>query len=56
MNVTVDFARHGKRVERKKIKRGKIPRRQAVSREEIIEYMKENYNLKLIEKKAKEQD
>lgn len=50
LNVTVDFVRPGKRVERKKIKRGKIPRRQEVKKEEIIAYMQKNYNLKFKEK------
>ncbi len=55
LNVTVDFAKPGKRVEMKKIKRGKIPRKQEVKKEEIIEYMKKNYNLNIIEKKSKEE-
>ena len=43
LGVTVDFARKGKRVARKKIKRGKLPVRQAVTKEEIIKYMEENF-------------
>lgn len=50
LNVTVDFARPGKRVIRKKIKQGRFPRRQEVTREEIIEYMIKHYNIKLKEK------
>lgn len=50
LNVTVDFIRPGKRVSIRKIKRGKIPRRQDVTKEEIIEYMIKNYDLKLKEK------
>jgi large subunit ribosomal protein L5 len=46
-NVTVVFSRKGKRVERRKIKRGSLPKRQHVKAEEIIEYMKKNYNLKI---------
>ncbi len=53
LNVTVDFVRAGKRVERKKIKRGKIPARQRVTCEEIAEYMIKNYGIKLKEKKEK---
>ena len=43
LNVTVSFIRAGARVKRKKIKRGKIPRRQIVSPKEIINYMEENF-------------
>ncbi|MBU3913516.1 MAG: 50S ribosomal protein L5, partial [Nanoarchaeota archaeon] len=50
LNVTVDFVRPGKRVKRKKIKQGKIPRRQEVKREEIIEFMTKNYKINLKEK------
>ena len=54
LNVTVDFARPGGRVKLKKIKRGKIPRRQDVSKEEIIEYMKKNFDTKIKMKGEKE--
>lgn len=50
LNVTVDFTRAGSRVKLKKIKTGRIPRRQDVKGEEIIEYMKKNFNIKLKEK------
>lgn len=53
LNVTVVFKRKGKRVEIKKIKRGKIPRRQRVSKQEIIEYMKNNFQTKILEKQSK---
>ena len=46
-NVSVAFKRKGKRVELKKAKRGKIPKRQRVTKEEIIIFMKENFNIKL---------
>ncbi len=42
-DVTVVFKRTGKRVKLKKVKRGKIPKRQAISREEIIKFMEENF-------------
>jgi len=42
-DVTVVFKRTGKRVKLKKIKRGKIPKRQAISREEIIKFMEDNF-------------
>ena len=53
LNVTVDFVRPGKRIIRKKIKAGKIPRRQDVKKEEIIEYIKKNFNVKIKEKEVK---
>jgi len=43
LNVTVDFERKGKRIERRKIKEGKSPKKQAVTREEIMDYMKNNF-------------
>jgi len=51
LNVTVDFVRQGKRVERKKIKSGKMPRKQDVKKEEIIKFMQENFNIKIIGEK-----
>ena len=45
-NVTVVFARAGLRVKRKKIKSGDIPKRQFVSKEEIMNYMKEVFKTK----------
>jgi large subunit ribosomal protein L5 len=48
LNVTVVFVRTGIRVKRKKIKSGKFPLRQNVTKEEIINYMKENFKTKII--------
>jgi large subunit ribosomal protein L5 len=45
-NTTVVFSRAGIRVKLKKIKRGEIPKRQHVSKEEIINYMKEAFKTK----------
>lgn len=56
LNVTVNFERKGKRVERKKIKRASIPRKQQVTREEIIEYMRKNFETKIESKKSKEEE
>jgi len=50
LEATIVFARAGKRVELKKIKRGKI-RRQDVSPKEIIELMKEKFKTKVIGRK-----
>jgi len=56
LNVTLDFERKGKRVERKKIKQGHIPRKQQVTQEEIIEYMTRNFQTKIEKKKSKEEE
>ncbi|MEK6873320.1 MAG: 50S ribosomal protein L5 [Nanoarchaeota archaeon] len=44
-NVVVVFSRKGKRVSIKKIKRGRLPERQHVTKEEIVKFMKENFNV-----------
>jgi len=43
LNVTVVFERSGLRVRRRKIKRGKIPLKQHVLKQEIIEFMKNKF-------------
>ena len=43
LDVTVVFKRAGKRIRLKKMKKGKIPARQTISREEIIKYMEEKF-------------
>ncbi len=43
LDVTVVFTRTGKRINKKKIKRGKIPKRQNISKEEIIKFMEEKF-------------
>ena len=48
LDVTVTFKRAGKRVKIKKIKSGKIPKRQNVSKDEIIKFMKENFKTKFV--------
>ena len=42
-DVTIVFKRAGRRVRLKKSKRGKIPKRQVISREEIIKFMEDNF-------------
>lgn len=44
LDVTVVFKRAGRRVRIRKAKAGKIPKRQTITREEIIKFMEENYN------------
>ena len=46
-DITVVFTRQGRRVKIKKIKRGKIPIKQNVSKEEIINFMEKNFNVEI---------
>ncbi len=48
LDVTVTFKRAGRRVKLKKIKRGRTPKKQNVSKEEVIKFMEENFNTKFI--------
>jgi large subunit ribosomal protein L5 len=43
LDVTVVFKRTGRRVKLKKIKRGKIPKRQIIIKGEIIKFMEDNF-------------
>ena len=47
LSVTAVFTRPGVRVKRRKIKRSKIPKKQHVSQEEIIEFMGENFDTEI---------
>ncbi len=47
LNVTASFIRAGVRVKRKKLKRGKLPRKQQVTPEEITKFLEENFNTKV---------
>jgi len=47
-DVTVTFKRAGKRTKLKKIKQGKIPKRNEASREEIIKFMEEKFKTNFI--------
>ena len=42
-DVTIVFKRSGRRVRLKKIKQGKIPNKQDISKEEIIKFMEEHF-------------
>ena len=50
LDVTIVFKRAGRRVRIRKIKRGKIPKRQEITKEEIIKYMEENFGTEFIGK------
>ncbi|MCA9487663.1 MAG: 50S ribosomal protein L5 [Nanoarchaeota archaeon] len=43
LDVTVVFKRSGRRVGLRKIKKGKVPERQRIPKEEIIKFMEENF-------------
>ncbi len=42
-DVTIVFKRAGRRVRLRKIKKGKIPKRQVITREEIIKFMEDKF-------------
>jgi len=44
-DVTIVFKRTGRRVGLRKIKRGKVPSRQHIPKEEIIKFMEENFKV-----------
>ena len=48
LDVTVTFKRAGKRIKLKKIKMGKVPKKQNVSKGEIIKFMEENFKTKFV--------
>lgn len=47
LNVTASFIRAGVRVKRKKLKHGKLPRKQHVTPEEIVKFLEENFSTKV---------
>lgn len=49
LDVSVAFVKPGKRVIRKKIKRGRLPKKQNISAEEILEFMQRKFNVKIKE-------
>ncbi len=50
MNVNIAFARPGMRVSTRKAKRGRVPQKHSViSKDEIIDYVKKNFNVEVVE-------
>ncbi len=49
MDISVLLRRKGARVERRRVKRQKVPKRHRVTRDEGIEFMKAKYNLEVVE-------
>jgi large subunit ribosomal protein L5 len=47
-DITIVFKRAGKRVGSKKIKKSKIPKKQRISKEEIIKFMEENFQTEFV--------
>lgn len=47
-DVTVVFKKAGKRVKLKKIKKGKLPEKQIVKKQEIIKFMEEKFQTKFV--------
>ncbi len=43
LDITVAFKRSGRRVKLKKIKKGRFPRKQMISKEEIIKFMEDHF-------------
>jgi len=48
LDITVVFKRVGRRVKLKKIKRGKIPKKQNISKKEIIKFMEDAFQTKFV--------
>ncbi len=48
LDVTIVFKRTGRRVRLKKIKKGKVPKRQNITKEEIIKFMEDEFKTKFI--------
>jgi len=48
LDVTVVFKRAGRRVKLRKIKRGRIPKRQLISKQEIIKFMEEKFKTEFV--------
>ena len=48
LDVTVVFKRAGRRVKLRKIKKGRIPKRQIITKEEIIKFMEEKFQVEFI--------
>ena len=48
LDITVVFKRTGRRVKLKKIKKGKIPKRQVITKQEIIKFMEDNFQTKFL--------
>ena len=50
LDITVVFKRTGRRVRLRKIKTGRVPKRQVITKEEIIKFMEDHFQTKFIGK------
>jgi large subunit ribosomal protein L5 len=50
LDVTVVFKRTGRRVKLRKIKRGKTPKKQMITKKEIIKFMEDNFQVEFVGK------
>jgi large subunit ribosomal protein L5 len=48
LDVTVTFKRAGRRVKLRKIKKGRMPKRQIISKEDIIKFMEDNFEVEFV--------
>jgi large subunit ribosomal protein L5 len=48
-DIAVVFTRKGKRVKLKKVKQGKYPKKQNVTKEEIVEYIQKNLGVEVVQ-------
>ena len=48
LDVTIVFKRAGRRIKLKKIKKGRVSKKQIISREEIIKFMEDNFQTRFI--------
>ena len=48
MNITTTLERPGYRISRRRIRRTKIPRKIAITRQEAVQFMKEKFNVELV--------
>lgn len=48
MDITITMERPGYRVKRRKIKRGKLPRRELITKDESMEFIQEKFGVKIV--------
>ena len=55
MNVSVTFEKPGYRINRRKIQNHKVPNRHRITKEETMQYMKENFNVNYVDLEEEEE-
>ncbi len=56
MNVSVTFEKPGYRINRRKIQSHKVPKRHRITKEETMQYMKENFNVNYVDLEEEEEE